>query len=192
MNTLMGSHFISFLIMIFTVSLNHRIMSNSFATKNNYALTSLKHKRSKISMEIINSSPLLNDKTLWRIRMRLEKVGFKSIEAIARIRFIPDRGYEPPQGRIFVEDDFYGIIRVDDKGYSGSWTLSEDKNDRKDGLWIWGLFEEPKYPYLYFSFGEIYSFMLCRYYIQSECYIYIQYNLEFTYIYDNILCCRSF
>ena len=21
------------------------------------------------------------------------------------------------------------------------WTLSEDPNDRKDGLWIWGLFE---------------------------------------------------
>ena len=28
--------------------------------------------------------------------------------------------------------------------------MSEDKDDRKDGLWIWGLFEEPKYPFLYF------------------------------------------
>ena len=36
---------------------------------------------------------------------------------------------------------------------SGKWTLSEDKNDRKDGLWIWGLFEEPKYPFLYFNLG---------------------------------------
>lgn len=36
------------------------------------------------------------------------------------------------------------------KGYAGVWTLSEDKEDRKDGLWIWGLFEEPKYPFLYF------------------------------------------
>jgi hypothetical protein len=52
-----------------------------------------------------------------------------------------------------VQDDYYGLIRCDEKGYSGTWTLSEDKNDRKDGLWIWGLFEEPKYPYLYTYFG---------------------------------------
>jgi hypothetical protein len=31
------------------------------------------------------------------------------------------------QGRIFVEDDFNGLIKVDEKGYAGSWTLSEDK-----------------------------------------------------------------
>jgi hypothetical protein len=24
---------------------------------------------------------------------------------------------------------------------SNRWTLSEDPNDRKDGLWIWGLFK---------------------------------------------------
>ena len=57
----------------------------------------------------------------------------------------------PPQGKIFVEDDIQGIIRCDDKGYAGIWTLSEDKDDRKDGLWVWGLFEEPKYPFLYLN-----------------------------------------
>mmetsp|Transcript_43096 Transcript_43096/g.49674 ORF Transcript_43096/g.49674 Transcript_43096/m.49674 type:complete len:275 (+) Transcript_43096:79-903(+) len=31
---------------------------------------------------------------------------------------------------------------------SGSWKLSEDPEDQKDGLWIWGLFKEPLYPYL--------------------------------------------
>jgi hypothetical protein len=31
---------------------------------------------------------------------------------------------------------------------SGRWKLSEDPNDRKDGLWIWGLFEEPLYPFM--------------------------------------------
>jgi hypothetical protein len=35
--------------------------------------------------------------------------------------------YINTQGRIFVEDDFNGLIRVDEKGYAGSWTLSEDK-----------------------------------------------------------------
>jgi len=102
----------------------------------------------------------LDGNTLWRLAIRLEKPGSKSIEAVVRLRFVEDRGYEPPQGRIFVEDDFYGMIKVDDKGYASRWMLSEDKNDRKDGLWIWGLFEEPKYPYLYFSLFVFKSIIL--------------------------------
>ena len=107
---------------------------------------------------MMNSSPspkraLLDSTTLWRISITLTKSGSKSIDCIARVRFVEDRNYEPPQGRIFVEDDFNGLIKVDEKGYAGSWTLSEDKDDRKDGLWIWGLFQEPKYPFLYFSLG---------------------------------------
>lgn len=110
---------------------------------------------------IMNSSPspkraLLDSSTLWRISITLNKSGFKSIDCIARVRFVEDRNYEPPQGRIFVEDDFNGLIKVDEKGYAGSWTLSEDKDDRKDGLWIWGLFQEPKYPFLYFSLGKFF------------------------------------
>ncbi|GAX12464.1 hypothetical protein FisN_24Hh038 [Fistulifera solaris] len=31
---------------------------------------------------------------------------------------------------------------------SSRWILSEDPNDRKDGLWVWGLFKEPLYPFL--------------------------------------------
>ena len=95
----------------------------------------------------------LDESTLWRLNIKLEKDGFKNAAAAIRIRFIEDRGYEPPQGRIFVEDDYNGFVNCNAKGYSGAWTLSEDKNDRKDGLWIWGLFEEPKYPYLYFYLG---------------------------------------
>ena len=37
---------------------------------------------------------------------------------------------------MYVEDDYNGFVMVDERGYAGSWTLSEDKNDRKDGLWI--------------------------------------------------------
>lgn len=94
----------------------------------------------------------LDQNQLWRLTIRLEKQGFSSVEAIARVRFIEYRNIEPPGGRIFVEDDYNGFLRVDEKGYGAfAYTLSEDKDDRKDGLWIWGLFEEPKYPYLYFS-----------------------------------------
>jgi hypothetical protein len=57
------------------------------------------------------------------------------LRANLRVRFVNDRNYEPPQGRIFIEDDFNGLVRTNDFGYSGIWTLSEDKNDRRDGLW---------------------------------------------------------
>lgn len=111
------------------------------------------HRRSMLcqnSYIINNAKASLDDTTLWRINLKLQKQGFKESTAIIRARFIEAKGYEPPQGRIFIEDDLNGIVNCDDKGYSGTWTLSEDKNDRKDGLWIWGLFEEPKYPFLYF------------------------------------------
>lgn len=98
----------------------------------------------------------LDEFSLWRMGITLQKEGCKEVSALCRVRFVQDRSYEPPQGRIFVEDDYNGLIKVDDKGYSGIWTLSEDKNDRKDGLWIWGLFEEPKYPFLYF-YMDIYD-----------------------------------
>ena len=80
--------------------------------------------------------PTLSEESLWRLTIQFRKDGFESREATARIRFVAARNYEPPQGRIFVEDDYNGLIKTDDNGYVGSWTLSEDKNDRKDGLWI--------------------------------------------------------
>ena len=59
-----------------------------------------------------------------------------------------------------MEDDYNGFIRVDEKGYSCNWKLSEDVNDRKDGLWVWGLFEVPKYPFLYFNLPVFDSYIL--------------------------------
>lgn len=104
----------------------------------------------------------LTGDTLWRLVLNLESPDKKtSVKAIARIRFIEERGYEPPSGVIFVEDDYQGLIRVNEKGYSPlRWTLSEDRDDRKDGLWVLGLFAEPKYPYLYFSLGCFNSIVL--------------------------------
>jgi hypothetical protein len=74
--------------------------------------------------------------------------------AVVTGRFVEEEGCEPPQGS-FVQtntDDEDG--GGDDPPSSrlrivkGRWQLSEDPNDRKDGLWVWGLFEEPLYPYM--------------------------------------------
>ena len=141
----------SVLVAIFLLQWSSLISSFSHAITRNSRQTC----HSSMTM---NAQPtkraLLDKSTLWRISLTLSKSGFKSIETIARVRFVEDRDYEPPQGRIFVEDDFNGLIRVDEKGFAGTWTLSEDKDDRKDGLWIWGLFQEPKYPFMYFSLGK--------------------------------------
>jgi hypothetical protein len=97
----------------------------------------------------------LDGDTLWRLSIKLQADGEKTSEATARVRFVDYRNYEPPQGQIFVEDDYNGLVQVNEKGYCKVlWTLSEDKENRKDGLWVWGLFEEPKYPFLYFSLGK--------------------------------------
>jgi len=84
----------------------------------------------------IVAKPMLDGNSLWRLRLIFQKQGFREQEALFRIRFMPTRGYEPPQGRIFVQDDYNGVVRADERGLAGAWTLSEDKDDRKDGLWI--------------------------------------------------------
>jgi len=95
----------------------------------------------------------LDERTLWEIKLLLREDGSpgESCSAIARVRFLEFQNYEPPQGFVFVEDDINGLVKVNEKGFTSNYKLSEDINDRKDGLWIWGLFEEPKYPYLYFT-----------------------------------------
>ena len=86
--------------------------------------------------------------------------------------FIEEEGYEPPQG-IFrpiprrrldydkeqqptassgtttLDSEVDEAERVMSLELAGSrWKLSEDPNDPKDGLWVWGLFKEPLYPFL--------------------------------------------
>lgn len=79
----------------------------------------------------------LSGADLWNLKVQLKAFnGTMMQEALAKIRFMATKNYEPPQGRIFVEDDYNGIFRVDEDGYGGRWTLSEDKKERKDGLWI--------------------------------------------------------
>jgi hypothetical protein len=63
-------------------------------------------------------------------------------------KFLEEEGYEPPQGVLqpidIASSEQAGRLQIT-KSY---WKLSEDPNDRKDGLWIWGLFKEPLYPFL--------------------------------------------
>ena len=68
--------------------------------------------------------------------------------------------YEPPQG-LFQPTGKQSTDEQDEKDDTESssdgmslevtnsrWKLSEDPNDPKDGLWIWGLFKEPLYPFM--------------------------------------------
>lgn len=94
----------------------------------------------------------LTDETTWKIRFLLQGLptekGKKVNEMLFTVtaQFIEEEGYEPPQG------DLKQILNGDEKGQlritKSRWLLSEDPNERKDGLWVWGLFKEPLYPFL--------------------------------------------
>ena len=59
-------------------------------------------------------------------------------------------GYEPPQGKLSVDSCLpEGSLRLGEQ--PAQWSLSEDPEDRKDSLWIWGLFSDPLYPFLLFQ-----------------------------------------
>lgn len=107
----------------------------------------------------------LTDETTWRLRLLLNHVTTtkgRKLDGqlfVVEGNFIEEDGYEPPQG-IFqpTGQQSLGEQEEDDTNSSSDgmslevtnsrWKLSEDPNDRKDGLWIWGLFKEPLYPYM--------------------------------------------
>lgn len=74
----------------------------------------------------------------WRLNFNLPRA---NTNAVVSARFADEEGFEPPQGRVLFETGD-GLREV------GRWQLSEDPNERKDGLWVWGLFAEPLYPFL--------------------------------------------
>lgn len=56
----------------------------------------------------------------------------------------------PPQGFLNVDSCLpEGTLALG--AQKTRWTLSEDPEDRKDSLWIWGLFSEPLYPFILFE-----------------------------------------
>lgn len=129
----------------FTPSTNTAVSSTAL-----YAATTLTEKTT------------LSDATTWEFRFSLKGLptekGKRVDEIFAtKVHFIEEEGYEPPQG--FVQqlatqqqdseegDENNGDARLFSIVQS-RWQLSEDPTERKDGLWVWGLFKEPLYPFL--------------------------------------------
>jgi hypothetical protein len=106
------------------------------------------------SLAAVASTPTtLTDETTWNLRFLLQGMpteNGKKVDEIFTIRaqFVEEEGYEPPQGYVkqlgAPSDDSSPRLRI----VKSRWQLSEDPSDRKDGLWIWGLFKEPLYPFL--------------------------------------------
>lgn len=118
----------------------------------------------------------LTEDTTWRLRLLLDGVTTTKGRKlrgptlfVLEGQFIEEEGYEPPQGffrpinRKLDEREQMITTTADasEKGEAGAservmtlelagsrWKLSEDPNDPKDGLWVWGLFKEPLYPFL--------------------------------------------
>jgi hypothetical protein len=91
----------------------------------------------------------LTEHTTWKLRFVLQgvltKKGKKVDEIfVATCKFLEEDGYEPPQGALQQVELTSDRLKVT----ASYWKLSEDPNDRKDGLWIWGLFKEPLYPFM--------------------------------------------
>ena len=101
----------------------------------------------------------LTEETTWDLRFLLQSVPTENGKKVdeffsAKVQFVEDDGYEPPQGSL---KQVFDTTSGDDEGRDSSpsfkivssrWKLSEDPNDRKDGLWVWGLFAEPLYPFM--------------------------------------------
>ena len=125
----------------------------------------------------VSSLPTLSSDTTWMIRLTLRNIKTQQGRTITNQmyvingKFIPEENYEPPQGSFVQQptsttttptEATTTTVAVPSSSASASsdstmqitssrWILSEDPNDRKDGLWIWGLFQQPLYPYLLLS-----------------------------------------
>lgn len=110
------------------------------------------HSNAKTRRFAAATVPTLTEATTWNVRLILR--GLTSAQGVQldplvytiETQFIEDQNYEPPQGTLQVvttssKNNTIPIVK-------SRWILSEDPNDRKDGLWVWGLFKEPLYPFL--------------------------------------------
>ena len=103
------------------------------------------------------SMATLTETTTWTMRMNLENLPTEKGKKtggiyVVQAKFIEEEGYEPPQGLLqqsFPEDSASDEDDADNEQEktssisqmtvsSGRWTLSEDPEDRKDGLWYVG------------------------------------------------------
>ncbi|KAJ1472826.1 hypothetical protein T484DRAFT_1974456 [Baffinella frigidus] len=111
---------------------------------------------SEVGGKALSNKPLgkatLQADTSWRISLALSGAlgeGGAPVDLSCKAVFVEEEGYEPPQGIIKFEGS--NILG----GQRPSWNLSEDpaaEGFDKAGFWIWGLFEEPKYPFMLLEF----------------------------------------
>jgi hypothetical protein len=108
-----------------------------------------------VKMASSTAMATLDESTTWRLRFSLNGVPTTNGRKVGElfnvdVQFIEEEGFEPPQGvvkQILAESKDNENVRYL-KVKNGRWKLSEDPNDRKDGLWVWGLFKEPLYPFM--------------------------------------------
>jgi hypothetical protein len=148
------------------VSLVGSLRSNRYWCAQSFILPSSPSCRSLVASSSSSSTetvPTLSDTTTWRMRIVLRNVQTEQGTRIPNEMFVitgqfrEDEGYEPPQGTFVpqtVVDSSLSATRFM-RITQSRWKLSEDPNDRKDGLWVWGLFKEPLYPYMLFSFETL-------------------------------------
>jgi hypothetical protein len=129
----------------------------AFAPFCSFAFTAVSPSSSRrFSSALQASSPTtLTEETTWDLRFLLQSIPTENDKKVdeffsAKVQFIEEAGYEPPQGalkQVFDSSSNDGN-ETSFKIVSSRWQLSEDPNDRKDGLWVWGLFAEPLYPFM--------------------------------------------
>ena len=117
------------------------------------------------SASTVESKATLTEETTWKFTLNCyglpTKQGKRADQLfVLETQFIEEDGYEPPQGCLrqvgLVSNDGDSEDAEEGGGSSNSkielvssrWQLSEDPSERKDGLWVWGLFKEPLYPFL--------------------------------------------
>lgn len=88
----------------------------------------------------------------WGLKMDLTapRTSGKYASVTTTVRFSEEDGFEPPQGFMTVDSCLPGGTLTLGQQKT-RWLLSEDPEDRKDSLWIWGLFKEPLYPFILFE-----------------------------------------
>jgi hypothetical protein len=111
--------------------------------------TSTRGRRRSTLFSTASALTTLTEDTTWNLRLVLRGAATERGKKVNEIfalsaRFVEEEGYEPPQGSLQQVPKLNDRLRIT----SSRWILSEDPNDRKDGLWVWGLFKEPLYPFL--------------------------------------------
>jgi len=116
-------------------------------------ITSLSASADKQQSTQTKKKTTLTEETTWTARFVLRGLTTNKKQKMDQIfsiqaQFVEEEGYEPPQGTFRVVSATDDNPTMQFKINRARWILSEDPNDRKDGLWVWGLFKEPLYPFL--------------------------------------------